>query len=150
MSMGGLIQKNQVAPAQPEDGGARMSISDILEIKHQKSGGVEAAAGGGGKYSLKSFEVPWYIIDHTGEITREQRRVKRSQKRMDDLAALETEADKEAFVAKEKTLLGRLKRIEPPTLYPTWDAVTAIALIFTAVVTPYEVHAAMHAASRMI
>ena len=55
--------------------------------------------------------LPWYIIDPTGEIIAEQRRRNRSSQ----------------------------KPSPWPTLYPTWDLVTGIALIFTAIVTPFEV-----------
>lgn len=92
-----------------------MSISDVLQAKRAESRRKTNF--------LKDFTIPWYIIDPTGEVIAEQREMRRRMKR------LESPGKK----------LSRLQRLRVPTLYPGWDAITAIALIFTAVVTPFEV-----------
>ena len=71
--------------------------------------------------------VPWYLIDPTGMRVSQQRSNQATTSRLDGQGG------------------GAWWRCSPqclmhvPTLQPTWDIVTAVALIFTALVTPFEV-----------
>ena len=83
--------------------------------------------------SLKSKQtIPWYIIDPTGVLIKEQRAAASTR------LQIESDADAGRFLWLSRRSTARcLARW--PTLFPWWDSVTAIALIFTALVTPLEV-----------
>jgi hypothetical protein len=77
--------------------------------------------------SLKDNRIPWYIIDPTGDQIKEQREIVRQMK---------TFGEHET----RKGLAWAVSKVPPPPpLYPGWDMVTALALVFTALVTPFEV-----------
>ena len=83
--------------------------------------------------------IPWYIIDPTGEQIVKQRELTRKF-RDEALQAKMTKEERVALEKAPKTLKMRLKRsLSNATLFPFWDLVTSIALIFTAIVTPFEV-----------
>ena len=104
------------------------------------------------------FRVPWYILDPTGDVVRRQRKAARGKKaQVRDLVALrEADADGDGeFSMDELRAYQQNQRVskrwrwfkflsvhlvDPSdlTLYPAWDIVTAIALLFTAAVTPCE------------
>ena len=101
-----------------------ISLSDIA-----RSATVQK---GKGKSLVNDARLPWYIIDPTGEIITETRLLRWREFR-------ERLSPKERREY-DKTLRGWLSNpVRWPTLFPGWDVVTALALIFTAVVTPFEV-----------
>jgi len=75
--------------------------------------------------------IPWYILDPTGQLIREQRSDASTRLQLDPTAGKGVCG----FSAQQYARC----MVRMPTVYPWWDAVTAIALIFTALVTPYEV-----------
>ena len=108
-----------------------MSIGDVLAAKQQQKKAV----------GIEDHSIPFYIIDPTGELIREQRRLMRSMHKQDELAKMSPD-QREAYVLREKNrhpIERYLHNLEWPTLYPGWDMITAIALLFTAAVTPFEV-----------
>ena len=70
--------------------------------------------------------IPWYIIDPTGRVIAEQRQA--------DMVRNKRTTQRRGLASLKARFLVRC-----PTLYPMWDAITAFALIFTALVTPFEV-----------
>jgi len=69
--------------------------------------------------------IPWYIVDPTGGHVRAQR----------SDAATRYTVQRSGF---QKQMWARLC-VRWPTLYPGWDAVMGAALVYTALVTPFEV-----------
>ena len=107
------------------------SLGDLVAAKREQKRAI----------GFEDRTIPWYIIDPTGELIREQRRLRWRLKQQDRVAAM-TSAQREAHMRREKQrgCLSRfLLNLEMPTLYPSWDVITAVALIFTAFVTPFEV-----------
>lgn len=75
----------------------------------------------GGRAALRQ-PIPWYIIDPTGRLIQQQR----------------------SDMATRRNLDGNDHRwlrlmLHMPTLQPGWDWLTGCAIVFTAIVTPYEV-----------
>ena len=101
-----------------------MSFANIVDTKSKADSQANQGQRQGYRARLGSEQgIPWYIIDPTGLIVKEQRSDFATQKALsDDFAGLTTRC-----------------LMRWPTLYPSWDAVTAIALVFTALVTPFEV-----------
>ena len=79
--------------------------------------------------------IPWYIIDPTGELIKEQRSNRSTQ--------LQLETPSEIDLLRPQSIFSKRRvaywLVQFPSLYPGWDAITAVALIFTALVTPFEV-----------
>lgn len=100
------------------------SATDKLTIGFGEAGLVGLKGGKGVLGPPGSDQnIPWYIIDPTGEVRRSQRaKTLRNQK-----------------MGGGKTTFGARCSSRSPTLYPNWDYLTGIALIFTALVTPFEV-----------
>ena len=83
--------------------------------------------------------IPWYIIDPTGERIVKQREILRQQRKEQSQRNM-TEEERLALENAPKTCTMRLKRsISNVALFPFWDLVTSLALIFTAIFTPFEV-----------
>ena len=86
--------------------------------------------------------IPWYIIDPTGELIKEQRSNRSTNLQLDkqlqlsDILAAVGKLRPQSIFSKQRIAYWLVRC---PTLYPGWDAITAIALIFTALVTPFEV-----------
>ena len=86
--------------------------------------------------------IPWYIIDPTGELIKEQRSNRSTNLQLDkqlqlsDILAAVGKLRPQSIFSKQRIAYWLVRC---PTLYPAWDAVTATALIFTALVTPFEV-----------
>ena len=76
--------------------------------------------------------IPWYIIDPTGMLIKEQRSNAATRLSLDP----DSGGERLLCLSPHQTAMFLLR---VPTLYPWWDAATAIALIFTALVTPLEV-----------
>lgn len=93
---------------------------------------VADSTGGNVPRRLKAgTHIPWFIIDPTGAQIREQRSDASTH------LQLQRPIPSPWCGLTEQQVARALVRW--PTLYPYWDAVTAIALIFTALVTPLEV-----------
>lgn len=103
-------------------------VAMTMKTVNDQSREVGASARNGGSVvALKTGQViPWYILDPTGLLIREQRSDSSTKMQLDPTAG-------DAARRAARFL------VRWPTLYPWWDAVTAIALVFTALVTPYEV-----------
>ena len=93
------------------------------------------------KFLMETGWIPWYIIDPTGDQIVKQREFLRKE-REEELMTKMTKEERLAWQQAPKTY--RLKHqlskfVDSLTLFPLWDMVTSIALIFTAVFTPFEV-----------
>ena len=75
--------------------------------------------------------IPWYILDPTGALIKEQRSDASTRRQLDPRDSKKCCG----LTAQQKARC----MVRMPTLYPWWDVVTAVALLFTALVTPYEV-----------
>lgn len=84
--------------------------------------------------------LPWYIIDPTGVLIRKQREQYFSKRTVTRMYTRPREASR-VSTGVEVSRLGELRHwtLARITLFPAWDHVAAIALIFTAAVTPFEV-----------
>lgn len=106
-----------------------LRISDLAATKSQDESKI-----------LKDRRIPWWIIDPTGDIIHEQRRIRTQEHHSARTAELKTDRERNEYKRHRNSPMGRLLRAENlPTLYPAWDVVTAVALIYTALVTPFEV-----------
>lgn len=92
---------------------ADISAAALAMKLHAHQGGLGAST---------SRSIPWYIIDPTGDMIRDQR-------------TLWVKHTKET--GKRPPFWDRVL-LYSPTLYPAWDLITALALIYTALVTPFE------------
>ena len=117
---------------------------------------------------IAGFEIPWFIIDPTGDVIRKQRHKRRKEQKgaamlkelreadedgngtydMDEVRAYSEKQRRQASIAaikkKKRSLPQRIiarvqAMIDDATLYPAWDVLTAVALLFTAAMTPFEV-----------
>ena len=99
-----------------------MSVADIVDTKRKADSQANQGLQRQGYRARLGSEqgIPWYIIDPTGRIVKEQRSDFATQKALsDDFAGLNALPDAVADPLSEQ------------------DAVTAIALVFTALVTPF-------------
>ena len=76
--------------------------------------------------------IPWYIIDPTGLLIQEQR--SNASTRLQ----LAPESGGSSFLCLSARQTARLL-VQCPTIFPAWDWITGVALLFTAFVTPFEV-----------
>lgn len=97
----------------------------VLQSKTARSVEQRSSDGEGGAFGRTAVlgqHIPWYIIDPTGEFINEQRSIAAAKRKPDG------SRNQLAFYL-----------FKMPTLQPYWDMLTGVALIFTALVTPFEV-----------
>ena len=111
------------------------SCADLRTVAHTAKAVNDQHIRSGQAQKLKAgLVIPWYIIDPTGELIKEQRSKRSTQLQLE--APSEIDHRPSIFFSKRRIAHWLIRC---PTLYPAWDAVTATALIFTALVTPFEV-----------
>jgi hypothetical protein len=106
------------------------SMSDVIEAKliNKELDGVQ--------------KVPWYIIDPTGTFVREQRRRMVARKRLDTRSRRPQGTrvlDRAEINARNVLNQVALKVLSNMTIFPAWDVIGGLALMYTAALTPFEV-----------
>lgn len=107
-------------------------------------------------------KIPWYIIDPQGVNIIKQRRKLAAQRKVEAIrtrdgfqervqAVFDSSShghdgvnDSASCTQEKKHIASFSSRLSGVTLFPFWDIVTALALIFTVTVTPFEGSDAMH------
>lgn len=140
-----------------------MATTDMRDVSPLSRSGLGTLAGmvRSKQTQQKQQTIPWYIIDPTGEFITAQRAANAAKKRRafttrgssteakEDMQVIQqTEHARAKALAQysrsstagfQRLTLERRGSCKWPTLYPTWDVIGSLALVFTAFATPYEV-----------
>ena len=98
--------------------------------------------------AVEGQRIPCHIIDPTGSLIPVQRSIDAAKRRhAHDVRASRASGTNKQYDPDMRNQSCLARCCDPygtsfrwwPTLYPAWDVITSIALIFTAFVTPFEV-----------